>query len=341
MNDSTVRNVRSDVSRLIGVFRGQPVDHVPYFEHSIGQRIASHVLGEAVSDNGMTPEQHVRLALRIGMDAVGFGLYWGIGRVSRQASDGTWHYVDGRVKDWNDLAREKRPDLESGLAYLERYLRAAEGTGLGVWVYTHGPWDPVYLGIGYQDFMYKLYDDRRLVETMMDLVLDYHTEVFTRLADYPVCFLMVGDDVAQKTGLMVQPQLFRELWLPRMQRLIAAPKAKGIPLLFHSDGGLDEVLPLVLDLGFDAINPIEPYSNDIYAIKARWGDRITLVGNIDVAGPLSYGTPDEVYADVREHLERLKPGGRYVLCSSHSIVDSVPPANFDAMIAAWREHGVY
>ena len=88
-------------------------------------------------------------------------------------------------------------------------------------------------------------------------------------------------------------------------------------------------------------NRIEEMENDIYEIKAQYGDKITLVGNIDVASVLSFGTPTEVRESTREHIERLGADGGYVVCSSHSIIDSVPPENYTAMIEATKEFGTY
>lgn len=335
-------SVTSDVQRLLAAFRGQRTDRVPYFEHSVGSRMAEHVLGRALGEGGMSAEDHTELALRIGMDAIGFGMGWGgIGRVSAQASDGTWHYTGGRIKTWDDLAREEPPDSTSAFEKLERYLEATHGTGVGVWVYLHGPFDPAYLGMGYEHFMVSLYDDLPLVEAVMDRQNDYSTDVLARICEYPVSFIFIADDVAEKDGMMIRPQWFRELWLPRLAKLVAAPRAKGIRLVYHSDGNVTELLPIVVEEGFQAINPIESYSNDIYAIKERWGKQITLWGNIDQAHMLSYATPDEVRADVLEHLRRLMPGGRYVLATGHSVVDSIPPENYLAMLNTWEEFGRY
>ncbi|MEG2188987.1 MAG: uroporphyrinogen decarboxylase family protein, partial [Christensenella sp.] len=88
-------------------------------------------------------------------------------------------------------------------------------------------------------------------------------------------------------------------------------------------------------------NPIETYSMNIFDIKKKYGDKITISGNIDIAGPLSMGTPDEVKAEVRDHLERLMPGGRYICSSNHSIMNDVKVENYKAMIDTIIEYGQY
>ena len=75
--------------------------------------------------------------------------------------------------------------------------------------------------------------------------------------------------------------------------------------------------------------------------KKEYGADLCLIGNMDLAGVLSFGTPDEVRQDTIEHIDALAPGGGYIVASSHSITDDVPPENYQAMIRAAWEHGRY
>ncbi len=109
--------------------------------------------------------------------------------------------------------------------------------------------------------------------------------------------------------------------------------------MIHCCGKQAAILPYLVEWGVNAVHPLQPNANDIYAVQAEYGDKLTLVGNIDVAGVLTYGTPAEVRASVKEHIERLGGRGGYVVCSSHSIIDCVPPENYLAMVEATREYG--
>jgi uroporphyrinogen decarboxylase len=151
----------------------------------------------------------------------------------------------------------------------------------------------------------------------------------------------MADDFAWKEGLFVPPALFKELWLPYARRVIEPAQAAGKAAIFHSDGRVDDALDWLIDLGILGFNPMDPYGIDYRDYKRRFGDRITLMGNIDVEFPLVHGTPAEVDGDVREHMEVLKPGGRYIAGSSHSITNFVPHANYITMLNAIHRYGVY
>ncbi len=329
-----------DIKRLLKAFKREIPDRVPNFEFIIDQRNVEAILGRKIT-GVMTPEDRLEIAQKIGMDAVGFGIVWGFGRVEATASDGSRHYLTGNVKDWADLKGYKPQNIDRSIEYLERCIRATRNTDIGVWIYIHSVFDSALLAMGYQDFMLKLHDDLKFVEKLMDMALEFYQMVVERVIKYDISFLHVADDIGQKTGLMIQPESFRELWVGRTKKLIKPIREKRIPLSFHSDGGYEEIIPDLIDLGFCALNPIEPLAMDIYKLKEKYGNRLCLVGNIDIAGPLAFGTPEEVQSEVKEHITRLAPGGGYVCSSSHSIVDAIPPENFRAMVDAIHTYGRY
>ena len=97
----------------------------------------------------------------------------------------------------------------------------------------------------------------------------------------------------------------------------------------------------IIDCGFDGLNPIEPKAMDINEVKRQYGDRITIIGNIDLGYTLTRGTPEEVRDEVRQRIHDLAPGGGYAVASSNSVPEYVPLANFSAMRDATLEFGRY
>ena len=141
---------------------------------------------------------------------------------------------------------------------------------------------------------------------------------------------------------MVRPSLFKELWVKRAQKIIVPALRKNIPVVFHSCGNVMELMPTLIEMGISCYHPCEPTSGaDIYECKKKYGNKICLRENIDSAGVLLSGTPEEVEKDVKEHIDKLSPGGGYVLSSSHSIMNHIPHENFLAMIKTCHTYGKY
>ena len=123
-----------------------------------------------------------------------------------------------------------------------------------------------------------------------------------------------------------------------------APKIyKDSQLWEYINGGAD----VYLDYGFQRVATVDLSSGkrtvvvDIYEMKKRYGDRLCLIGNIELATVLATGTPQDVIEDTKMHLRRLAPGGGYCLGSSNSVTSDVPIENYRAMIDTVMEFGKY
>jgi uroporphyrinogen-III decarboxylase len=176
-----------------------------------------------------------------------------------------------------------------------------------------------------------VYSAPHIVDALLDFYTEYTLAVIRAIRDLPFDFFYIGDDV---TGF-VSPEHLDALWARRHERIIRAAQETGKPVLCHCCGPQAEALPYFSRWGVDAVHPLQAGVNDIYAVRERYPN-LTLVGNMDV-NLLSFGSPADVAANTLEHLDRLGPAGRYVACSSHSIIDSVRPENYRAMLeTAWN-----
>ena len=294
----------------------------------------------------MEPKDYIEIVEFTGQDVIGFDAMWV--PFKYRDEDGKLRIInDGRIKSFEDLEKAIAPDYETDvkprLQYFEAYRNALGGTDIGFFLTLGTFFQSCYQFLaGFSDFFTLIYTDREFVEALMDKCIDYYLMVIDTGLQYGIDVLYLGDDIAFRQGLFMNPELFKELWFPRMKKLVQPAKDAGIPVMFHSCGRVTDIIDdILLPLGIQSLNPIEPYSNDIYALKEKYGDRLTLMGNIDIAGPLAFGSPEDVEQVVKEHLLRLKPGGRFVLSSSHSIMNDIPTRNFEAMLNAMDKYGGY
>jgi uroporphyrinogen decarboxylase len=185
-----------------------------------------------------------------------------------------------------------------------------------------------------ESFLLMIYSEPEVVELLLDFYTSYSIAVINAIADLPFDFFYIGDDV---TGF-VSPEHLERLWATRHEKIVRLALDTGKPVLCHCCGSQKEVLPYFDRWGVHAVHPLQPDMNDIYAVREQY-PRLALVGNIGVQEPLSFGTPEDVVADTLDHLERLGPLGGYVMASSHSIIDSIPPENYHAMVETTWQYG--
>lgn len=343
----------SKFNRLLDSFKLKESDRVPILEfwpqsQKIIEYIIERPLGYEIesSAGGETSSLKIGDALefaqRIGMDAIGADFVWWPGQIFERSENGKEHYVDGRIKSWKDIdSLEKPDDISKQLDKFENYLENAKGTGVGIYPRLNAFFNPTYLATGITDFAYKLHDDPKFVEYLLELFLDHQLKVMRKVCTHKdVRFIQIDDDIAFASGLFVNREKFLELYFDRMNALLEPVKDNNVLIAYHTDGKLDEIMPIFIKLGIDAIHPVEPMSNDIYKIKDKYGDKICLCGNIDLV-LLTNGNPKDIKEDVIKHLDYLKEGGGYVCGSSSSLYDGIPPENYEVLVKTVHEYGSY
>lgn len=171
------------------------------------------------------------------------------------------------------------------------------------------------------------------------LVLDYNCELHRLAVRAGVDVVILADDYAHKTGPMMSPEHFRRFVLPGLSSAVAGIHDAGGLCVKHSDGNLWPILEDIAGTGIDGLGPLEPGAGmDLGEVRRRCGDRLCLVGNVDV-DLLCRGTAEQVRRSVRELLDRVSPRGGHILSSGNSITSAVRPENFRAMVDAAREAG--
>ena len=202
---------------------------------------------------------------------------------------------------------------------------------------------------GPEQFMVDLMLDRRMAEAILDKVLELKVR-FWEMAlgelGEVVDVVMDGDDYGTQTSQLVSPELFREVFKPRLRELIEAihKAAPGVHLMFHSCGSVREIIPDLIEIGARILNPVHIRASGMEpeGLKRDFGDVLTFWGGgVDTQEVRPRGKPEEVREHVRRNVEALAPGGGFVFAAVHNVQADVPPENFMAMWEALQEFGVY
>ncbi len=155
--------------------------------------------------------------------------------------------------------------------------------------------------------------------------------------------LWIGEDLGTQIGPMISLDLFRRHIRPRHQLFVDLAKQWGIPVMIHSCGSSSWAFDDFVEMGISVVDTLQPEAKDMAPayLKQRYGDRLAFHGMISTAGPLAYGTAQEVIDNVRETLKVMMPGGGYMLAPTHQIQSNSPVENVLAMYETARRFGVY
>ena len=193
-----------------------------------------------------------------------------------------------------------------------------------------------------ENLLLDYYDNPRLAHELAEMVIDYKVRLMRKAIREGADAVVSGDDYANQHGTVMSPQHFRQFVLPYLKRSIDAAHDEGVPFIKHTDGNIWAILDDLVQAGIDALDPIEPAAGmDIGEVKAKYGDRIAVIGNVDCSFVLTRGTVEEVEEAVKETIAKASPGGGHILASSNSIHPAVKPENYKAMVEAARKYGRY
>jgi uroporphyrinogen decarboxylase len=138
---------------------------------------------------------------------------------------------------------------------------------------------------------------------------------------------------------MISPSTWQEYFKPRLADVIntARDVSSGLLVFYHSDGNFTQIVPDLVDIGVNVINPLQPDCMDAYSIKAEFGDRLAMWGTVGTASMWDRGTPDQMRAEVKHRIETLGPGG--LLLAPAYDIDFAPLENIVAFVEAIDDFG--
>ncbi|MGI6207637.1 MAG: uroporphyrinogen decarboxylase family protein [Anaerolineae bacterium] len=182
---------------------------------------------------------------------------------------------------------------------------------------------------------------RHLLRRITDTFLSLYEPGF-RAAQGRVDITQVTDDFGSQSGLLISRSLFTDFYRPEMERAIALAKAYGLKVFHHDDGAMRELVPDLIEMGIDVLNPIQwrcP-GMDRAALAADFGERLCFHGGVDNQQTLPFGTPDDVWAEVEYNLKTLGAGGTgYIVAPCHNMQPNTPTENILALYEAARALG--
>ena len=337
----------SSKQRIYRVLARQEPDRVPHFEWLVDRKVRDALLPGCVDANDF--------AVRMGSDAVivdpnfantplGNGRYrseWGYIAQKTQEEHGI--EVESPIQTLADFERYTPPDPYAPGRYdaVEQVL-ATYGDHYAVIVHLNDVFSIPRTLMGMENLLMAIADDPELVQALVNMSVDVNLKMAKEVARRGAKIVYTGDDLAWTRGPLMSPRSFRELFYPGLCRVVRGFKELDLLVIKHTDGNLWPILDMIVDAGIDCLDPIDPTSGmDLGEVKAKYGQRIALKGNVDCAHLMSFGTPEATAEATKAALRQGMPGGGYILSSSNSIHSGVNPANYLAMLRTLQEFGGY
>jgi uroporphyrinogen decarboxylase len=196
--------------------------------------------------------------------------------------------------------------------------------------------------MGFQELMMAFCVEPELVARLVEMSVDLNIRLAGEAARCGADFLFTGDDYSSGQAPFIAPGTFRELLYPGLKRVVKGFHDHGLPVIKHTDGNIMPLMDMILDAGFECLDPIDPLGNmDMALMKRKYGQVIALKGNVNCATTLVNGSAAEVVRETLGVIQAAAEGGGLIVSSSNSIHSSVAPLNYLAMLSTIKAYGRY
>ena len=226
---------------------------------------------------------------------------------------------------WEGIGQDIRQKIEQGY-----WVESAIGS-----IY-----ETAWLCRGQEQLLVDLYENPSFAEALLDRTTADCEYEARRLAEYGVDLLHGGDDMGIQGGLVMSLTMLDKWILSRWEKVIAAARSVNpeIKIRFHTDGKMGAAIPRMLEIGVNAIDPVQPELDDPEQLKRRFGRKLVLAGTVG-ARTLAFGPPDRIRAEIAERMETAKAYGGMIITSNNSPDRNTPFEHFRAFLEACEEYG--
>ena len=252
-----------------------------------------------------------------------------------------------------EIERYPMPDPEdprrfSGLREEARELYENTPYAIGCYKATLlGIFDCAWVLRGLDQFLMDLTLEPKLANALLQKTFAFNYQLYSRMLDEVGKYVHVvefNDDLGTQENLMIAPDTYREHLKPLHRRMVEmfrqkAPQAK---VLLHCCGNIHKIIPDLIEIGIDIINPVQPLAADMdtWRLKKEFGRDICFQGGIDIQKAMK-GTAADVEKEVRERIRSMAPGGGYVLSTANNIASDIPVENVALLYKLADQLGVY
>jgi len=243
-----------------------------------------------------------------------------------------WRRYKGRIQPSRDRIAEK---------HIENFHNARRA---GKYI-TFRPVEPCWYALrllGHENALMLMIENPEFIVDIISTQTDFVISMCTIAMDEGLHAdgLWFFADLCYKNGMLFSPRVYRELVMPFHRKIADFCHANGMPLIFHCDGDVRQLIPLLIEAGFDAIQPLEARcGNDVRQLKPLYGDKIVLFGNIST--DVMSRSKEEIEEEVRSKVLAAKEGGRYIYHCDHSIPPTVSFENYSFTIELVKRYGAY
>lgn len=193
---------------------------------------------------------------------------------------------------------------------------------------------------GMEDLFIDMMNNNPIAEYLLDKITEIRVAMASKYAEVDVDVLRLGDDIGAQKSMLISKELWRKWLKPRLLEVITAARniKPDIHIFYHTDGKVDPIIPELIEIGIDILNPVQPECMDVYELYREFGKYLSFWGTIGTQTTMPFGTVGQVQEVVRERIEKMGRFGGLVLGPTHTLEPDVPWENIVTLFKTINEY---
>ena len=252
----------------------------------------------------------------------------------------TWHEL---ADDWRGFeppaSAAKVIGTGSYPQFVETLKRCREESDKYILACIYGShFEKAYFARGIENFLADMAGSPEFTRRFLAKIVDKNMVMLENILALPeIDGVLLGSDWGSQQDVLMSPEVWQETIRPGEQREYDLVHAYGKHVWVHSCGQIERLIPSLVDMGLDVLNPVQPECMDIAGLKTRFGDRLSFWGGLSTQQTLPFGSPDQVKAEARRVRDLMSEGGGHIFAPAQELQSDVPPANVLALLEVARE----
>ena len=269
-----------------------------------------------------------------------FDMFGNLHRVSTNGKYATDAIVEPAFANVHDVEYiQDFPFPAEGYVDIEESKKAAEAAHSSGRAVVGGVWASLFTMsrslMGEERFLCSLYDEPELIEALVsritDMYMDWNEQYLKACGEY-IDIYYFGSDFGTQGSMFLSEEHYVRFFLGNMRRIVEGAKKHVDTVMFHTCGAVDELIPHLIDIGVDILDPVQTGANGMQPerLAKKYKGKICFHGAVSTQSVLPFGTPGDVVAHVKDIIGTLGPTG-LVLGPDQDMIGDIPVENVDAM----------
>ena len=246
-----------------------------------------------------------------------------------------------QLKTADDIAAYVPPPIDRAYVHEQlRHLMEIKGDNFAISSIGFTVFERAWSLCGMLDLLCYMKTDPEATLSLFQKLTERNLELTKISLEYDIDGVIFGDDWGQQRGLIMGPDLWREMLKPCFRTLYGEVKAKGKYVLQHCCGDISAIFDDLVEIGLDVHQTFQPELFDLSRYKQKFAGKLTIWGALSTQVDLPFLTPPEIYELTQNTIALLGKGGGYIAAPTHDVPPDVPPENLEAMVKAFKDQAI-